>query len=421
MTRAHSTDKRRRKRGKGLSPSTDRADSAAAFTPTPTGAAETPAVTSQRLPSCVHRPPCPGCPLYGSSLTATPGWARLQALAASAGIPLQALSGPALGYRHRARLAVRGRPGAPQIGIFAQGSHHIIDIPGCRVHHPTINRVAKGVWRAMHTLGTPPYREQGHQGQVRYLQIAVNRAAQGAQLVVVDRGCEPEELSALMQVLVMELGPELHSLFWNSQPTVGNAILGPRMVQVHGQAALLEQLGGVTACFPPDAFAQANMPLFAEVVDHIHAQVPDGARVVEFYAGVGAIGLGLAVRSRVVVFNELASGSLRGLAMGRALLPKSAQERVQVRAGAAGECTDLLQGADVVIVDPPRKGLDPALLRALCQSPVSQLIYLSCGLPALLRETEALRTAGYRLRQLHAIDLFPNTEHVETLAQFASP
>jgi 23S rRNA (uracil1939-C5)-methyltransferase len=79
----------------------------------------------------------------------------------------------------------------------------------------------------------------------------------------------------------------------------------------------------------------------------------------------------------------------------------------------------LAQDGQVVIADPPRKGLDPALLQVLCARPPERFIYLSCGLPALLRDAQALVAGGaLRLRELIAYDLFPFTAHVETLARF---
>jgi tRNA/tmRNA/rRNA uracil-C5-methylase (TrmA/RlmC/RlmD family) len=91
-----------------------------------------------------------------------------------------------------------------------------------------------------------------------------------------------------------------------------------------------------------------------------------------------------------------------------------------VRAGPAAEQLDLLTGADAVIVDPPRSGLEPALLEALCAAPPERLVWVSCGLDAFLAQAAALlERSPLRLRSLEAYALFPFTEHVETLALFA--
>lgn len=370
------------------------------------------------LPPCNHRPPCPGCPRYGEPWTATPGLLQLQQLAADQQVTLETLVGDGHAYRYRSRLAIRGRVRSPKVGIFATGTHAIVDIPRCPVHHPTVNEVAKAVRAMIRAHGIDPYRERGHAGRLRYMQVAVERASGAAQVVLVDRGEDSAAVLAAMQTLPGALGDRLHSLFWNSQPSPGNTILGSRTEPVFGPPALCESLGDARVFFPPDAFGQANMPLFAQVVSRIQQWVPADQRIVEYYAGVGAIGLGLVSRSRRVTCNELSPGSLNGLAMGRQALPAAIRDRLHILPGAASACADASADADVVLVDPPRRGLDRELLQALCASPVPQLIYLSCGLPALLREVQDLLAAGYRLQHLCAIDLFPNTEHIETLVHF---
>ena len=334
---------------------------------------------------------------------------------------MQTLGGPALGYRHRARLAVRGRPGAPKIGVFQLGSHRIVDIPSCGVHHPSINRVARALKEVLREHRVPPYWESagpGRGGRVRYLQVAVGRADGRVQVVLVDNGETAAGVEPVLDGLVQRLGQTLYSLHWNGQTAVGNAILGARWATWHGPEALREVLGGAQVFFPPGAFAQANMPLFAQVVEHIHARIPVGARVAEFYAGTGALGLGLVQRGQVVVCNELGAGSLQGLHLGRAALPEEAQARLRVAEGAAEEYVGEIPGADVVVVDPPRKGLDEPVLRALCEQPRPLLVYLSCGLHTFLRDAQALLRSGYHVQDVWAIDLFPNTGHVETLAFF---
>ena len=125
---------------------------------------------------------------------------------------------------------------------------------------------------------------------------------------------------------------------------------------------------------------------------------------------------GLLSRVRAIRFNERHPAGLEGLALGLAARPAVERERARVFEGAAGERLDALEGADVVIVDPPRKGLDDALLERLRAAPPRRLIYLACGLPALERELPRLvRPGGLRCAGVEAFDFFPFTEHVETL------
>jgi tRNA/tmRNA/rRNA uracil-C5-methylase (TrmA/RlmC/RlmD family) len=198
-----------------------------------------------------------------------------------------------------------------------------------------------------------------------------------------------------------------------------NVILGPLWERLAGPEAVRETIGSASVCFPPGAFGQANLDLADRIVERIHGLVPPGARCVELYAGCGPIGLGLLARSRSFSFVESAPEAVRGLRMGLAERPPEERARALVLSGDAGAAADLLAEAEIVIADPPRSGIDEAALAALCADPPRRLLYLSCGLDSF--EVQAARLlAGGRLRlaELAAYDLFPNTEHVETLACF---
>jgi 23S rRNA (uracil1939-C5)-methyltransferase len=143
--------------------------------------------------------------------------------------------------------------------------------------------------------------------------------------------------------------------------------------------------------------------------------IPPRARIFEYYAGVGSIGLGLVARGHEVFFNELGPGSLHGLRRGLDEIV-AAERLVTVGEGRAGSFAESYTSEGVVIVDPPRKGLDPELLARLLAEPPRRLIYLSCGIDALLRESEALERSGnYHCTSLSGFSYFPFTDHVETL------
>jgi tRNA/tmRNA/rRNA uracil-C5-methylase (TrmA/RlmC/RlmD family) len=348
-----------------------------------------------------------------------PAARALDELARDAGLPPPArVEGERLGFRTRARLAVRGRAGAPKLGLFQAGTHRITDIPRCAIHHPRINEAAAAFKAALRASGLAPYVERGGRGLIRYLQVAVQRASGRVQLVIVTNADSPDEVLALARDVAGRLGPALLGLWWNGNPTLGNSILGPAWRLLAGEPLLREEVAGVPVFFPPGAFVQSHLELAEKLVARVREQVPDGARVAEFHAGTGSIGLGLLARCREVRMNELDPSGLEGLAAGLAAQPAERAARARVLPGRAGDCLGALPDADVVIVDPPRRGLDPELLDALASRPRGRLIYASCGLAAFHRECAMLRSAGWRLAALEAWALCPHTEHVETLARF---
>ena len=369
---------------------------------------------------CPHRPPCPGCPRFGEPGIAPAVRDALAALARAQRLPpLQVVEGPPTGYRHRARLAIRGRATSPKVGIFQEDSHRITDVPRCVVHHPLVNVVAAAVKRAVRRTGVTLYGDASHRGVLRYLQVVVERPTTTAQVVLVGNDETPDSLAATADAVRAELGPELHSLWWNGNTTTTNAILGPRWHRWAGPETTCETIGGARIFYPPGAFGQANLPLADRIVALVHGWVPRGARVLEMHAGVGAIGLGLVARGHEVVFNEVSRFSLVGLNLGIDALGSDARRRTAVRRGPAANHLGAIADTDVVICDPPRRGLEAPLLARLAAEPPERLILVSCDPTAFLIEARTLlQSRGLRLSALVPFALFPFTDHVETVALF---
>lgn len=371
-------------------------------------------------PPCPHRPPCPGCPRYGEPGIAPEARSTLAALAAAHGLPgVGEVDGAGQGFRLRARLAIRGRAGAPKIGMFQSGTHRVVAIPDCRVHHPLVNRVAADVRQALIDTGLSIYADGPHLGIARYLQVVVERATQRAQVVLVANSATLDPLTRCFEQLQDSLGPALHSLHFNAQCERTNAILGREFVRWCGEPTVVEHFGGGPIHYPPGAFGQNNLDVAGQIVDYVREQVPAGSRVTEFYAGVGAIGLSIVGRTSRLRLNEVSPASLEGLALGMEVLTPEQRTQVEVVPGPAGECGESADGADVVIVDPPRKGLDAALVQRLAAAPPARLIYVSCSLDSLRADIARLTGAGrLRLVKLQAFNLMPYTAHVETVACF---
>jgi 23S rRNA (uracil1939-C5)-methyltransferase len=175
--------------------------------------------------------------------------------------------------------------------------------------------------------------------------------------------------AALLDTLAERLGPKLHSLWWNGNPERTNVVLGSHFWRHSGRELVEERFGGASVFFPPAAFGQNNLDLFEAMLEEIHALVPPGRDVVELYAGCGAIGLGLVERSRSLSFNELGAASLAGLARGIEALGPERGSRARVIAGSAETAAAAIGPDSIVIVDPPRKGLESSLLASLSSSP----------------------------------------------------
>ena len=375
---------------------------------------------ARAYPPCPHRPPCSGCPRFGEPGIASTAHSTLVELARAHGLPeVAVISGQTAGFRHRARLAIRGRLGSPKIGMFQLGTHQIVHIPSCSVQHPLINRVASVVRRALVDARITSYSESAHLGLARYLQVVVERRSQSAQVVLVGNSESAEPFAALFDLIRERLGGELHSLWFNANREHTNTILGPDFQLICGPASVVEQFGGPEVHYPPGAFGQNNLEVAQTIIEHIRAEIPEGARIAEFYAGVGAIGLSMLARASEIRLNEVSPHSLHGLDLGLAQLDPADRARISVVPGSAGAAREAASGAQVVIADPPRKGLDPELTENLSEQAPERFIYVSCGLESFLKDTAQLTSRGkLRLSALTAFNLMPFTEHVETVAHF---
>lgn len=368
-------------------------------------------------PQCHYQPQCPGCPRFGLSGLPADGVEQLRQLAVLWGDNTEIEEHPCegRGHRLRARLSVRGRIGDIKAGIFEAKSHRLVAIPTCPVHHPSINTIVSQVVKLSNELGVVPYDERRHEGQLRAIQCAVIPQSGQVQLslLIAQQELTKVTVDRRLSELCLRLKEHTHSVFLATLPEKNNVLLGQNWLHMSGPPAMEDEVPGARVYYPPDAFGQANPTLHAQAVTKIHSFIESHSTVTEYYAGVGTIGLGLARAGCRVSFNEIGGGSIRGL---RHALAQLDAPPCTVLEGRAGAHCDAYAEDDTVIVDPPRKGLDVELLRRLARDPPRRLIYLSCGLNALLNEAGTLHQSGhYRMRQLSAWAYFPFTEHIESL------
>jgi 23S rRNA (uracil1939-C5)-methyltransferase len=370
------------------------------------------------IQACPHRPPCDGCPRFGAHGIARAARETLRDLARAHGlVEVAEYSGTLFGFRHRARLAIRGRRGAPKIGLFEADSHHVVHIPDCRVHHPLINEVAGVVRGALAAAQVTCYSDRAHLGLARHLQVVIERRSTTAQVVLVVNALTAEPLIECLELIRRRLGPRLHSLWLNFNTQPDNVILGGQFHHHCGPAAVIEEFGGAQVHYPPGAFGQSNPEIAEAIVSHIRDRIAPGARVTEFHAGVGAIGLSILERVSALTMNELSPASLAGLQMGMDQLAAAQRNLIKVIPGAAAAAGAAARDAELVIVDPPRKGLDPQLTQLLASQPPPQLIYVGCSLESLVRDVQQLLApGGLVLAELKAFNLMPFTQHVESVA-----
>lgn len=330
-------------------------------------------------------------------------------------------TGSTTGWRCRAKLAVRGCSQHPQIGLYKEGTHDVVDIPLCRVHHPQINRAVDVLKEWIASEAIPLYNETTGVGVLRYLQLVVERKTGRVQLslVINEKSLNPP-LQASLSKLWDRGAPALwHSLWVNFNETRHNVIFGSGWSLINGDSLLWEQFGGVSVCFQPSSFAQANLDLFELMLERLSAMIPSGSAVLEFYAGVGVIGLYLAKKCGRVICCEINPFAEKGFEMSRQRLDHDVSQKIEFHVGKSSDFVDKISEVDTIVVDPPRKGLEKQLLKALaeCSTP-KKLYYISCGWSSFQTDCNTLIENGWKLQNGEGYLFFPGSEQIEILALF---
>eukprot|EP00299_Pterocystis_sp_00344_P017397 c8714_g1_i1.p1 GENE.c8714_g1_i1~~c8714_g1_i1.p1 ORF type:complete len:522 (-),score=54.74 c8714_g1_i1:675-2240(-) len=354
--------------------------------------------------------------------------------------------GPSTGWRTHAKLAVRGVPGewtAPQIGLFEPGSHNVVLIPQCKAHHPSINAATHVIDSACRVVKVHGYHDETATGQLRYVVLSVCRSSGLVQCSLVWNSPSLEEAGPILVNLVETLKSKAtwHSIWVNlHNPSKHDCSIVARSVdswhRFFGPEAIEETLTRTAKLpftaetapklmFPPMVFRQANLDAFEAIVQRVREMVPEGSVVTEFYAGVGTIGLHLADRVRKLNCSDENPFNITCFNQSLATLPANLQSRLSYTTSAAGVAAARgdANNSKVLIVDPPRKGLDEEVLVALSRSQrdkvkVNRLIYVSCGFNALKRDMKQLLGdggGGWRLVLAEGFVLVPGANHLETL------
>lgn len=379
-------------------------------------------------PACAAWGPCGGCVLQHFDYGAQVAWKerRLRALirahATLGGVPVEPTvpSPRALGYRNKSKLvAGREAGGRLILGAYAPRSHHVVDLAGCAVVEPPLEQVAGVLRELLAARDVEPYDEASLQGILRH--VILRATAAGAVLATLVTSREAFPAGVELAAALCAARPEVAGVVQNINPTRGNAIYGGREVTLAGTATVEDRIGSVRLRVSSQAFLQANRYIAAAAYEAIVRGLAPraGDQVVDVYAGVGGIALTLAPHlgtdagagevlgieeHPAAVEDAAASARLNGVANARFVAGDAA-----VRLAEAGR-------ADLVVLNPPRKGCARAVLAAAVALDPRAIAYLSCAPDTLLRDLAILAELGYHTRAITPFDMLPHTPHLEALA-----
>ena len=322
-------------------------------------------------------------------------------------------------YRNKTALPVGGETGNPQIGYYAPRSHRIVDVEKCLIAKEQSDEVT-GVVRAwMVKFGIPPYNEATRKGVVRHVMSRVSRDGRVMAVVVAARAPLPHdrELTAMLRTGVKGLT----SVYLNVNRRGDNVILGGEMHLLYGEERLTDTLCGFEYRLSPLSFFQVN-PVQTEKLYRTalgFAKLTGTETVADLYCGAGTISLLLSRHARHVTGVEVVEAAI---ADARENARRAGVEKVDfVAAPAEEKLPEMVRGGlrpDVVVLDPPRKGCEEAVLRAILQAAPARVVYVSCDVATQARDGRILQAGGYRAVRCQSVDMFCQTAHVENVLLF---
>ena len=321
-------------------------------------------------------------------------------------------------YRNKAQYPVAQGEDGLTFGFYAAHSHRLIEAADCRLQPPEFATALAAVNDYARAVGLTAYDETAHTGLLRHVYLRQSAASGRLMVCLVLNGEALPAPERLIAALKDALGDGLETALINVNTADTNVVLSPDCRTLYGDGRLRDRLAGVEVALSPLSFYQVNHEMAERLYAYAAALAGEGTLLLDLYCGAGTIGLSMADRfSRVV---------------GVEVVPEAVEDARQNAASngignAEFLCADAAEAAarlereglrpDVVVVDPPRKGLSPDLPALIADKMAPErIVYVSCDPATLARDLAAFAAHGYAVREARGFNLFPRTAHVETVA-----
>ena len=324
------------------------------------------------------------------------------------------------GYRNKAQYPVASQKGRAYAGFYRAGTHQVVENKRCSILPEETDRVKDLVMDYVNRFRITVYDETTGKGLLRH--IYVRRGAVSGQILVclVVNGRKLPKVEALVQRLQTVPGFTTLVLSVNTKP--GNTILGQETIPLYGPGYIEDTLCGLTFRLSPRSFYQVNHHQAQRLYQAAIAQagITKEDLVLDLYCGVGTITLAMAGAAGKVIGVEVVEQAVQD-AKENAL--RNGIGNAEFFCGDAGQAALALEAKgirpDVVVVDPPRKGLNADTIEALSRMSPRRIVYVSCDPATLARDVALLKQRGYALQSAQAADLFPRCAHVESIVCLA--
>lgn len=323
---------------------------------------------------------------------------------------------PSLFYRNKIQFPCVNGPDGLQLGLYALSSHDLVDVPTCFVHHRLGEEVYQVVRKLLLESSLKAYDPKTKIGSLRHLLIKSAVQTQEVLVVLVTQQPPDPELRRVSQA-IRSLCPQVQGVVHNLQDQVSNVILGKTFTVLEGKETIEEELCGYRFQISAASFFQTN-PKQAEKLYQqalAFAELKGNETVLDAYCGVGTLSLIFARKAKEVIGVEWVAEAVQNA---QENAKRNGIQNVSFFCALSEELIQTVPKADVIVLNPPRKGCDSSFLKGIARLAPKKIIYISCHPDSLARDVAQLvHLFGYQVSALQPVDLFPHTSHVECVVQ----
>ena len=322
-------------------------------------------------------------------------------------------------YRNKAQVPIGENEGGLIGGFYQQRSHQIIDMKACIIQQEKNDEVVKEVKEICNINGVRAYDEQKHKGELRHIMARYGLKSGEVMVVLVTRTNELTGKKKIIEEIVKRI-PGVKSIVQNINSKKTNVIFGDETKVLWGEEVIYDSIGDIKFAISARSFYQVNPEQTKVLYDKAleYADLTGEENVIDAYCGIGTISLFLAQKARKVYGVEIVPEAIEDAKKNAELNGISNVEF------AVGEAETVIPEwyengvvADVLVVDPPRKGCDDKLLQTIINMKPKKVVYVSCNPATLARDLRVLEDGGYQTVEVQPVDMFPQTMHVECVAQ----
>ena len=325
-------------------------------------------------------------------------------------------------YRNKVQLPIGLINGEVKIGFFAPRSHDIIDMESCLIQDEIGDKVVKLTREWIEKFNIRPYNVDGEydeKGIVRHIMIRRGFTTNEVMVVLVTNGEKLPHKEEFVDLMVKNI-PGIKSVIQNINSKKTNVILGLESKTLWGEDTISDYIGDFRFNISPLSFFQVNPTqtevLYGKALEY--ANLTGNEEVFDAYCGTGTITLFLSQKAKKVYGVEIIPQAIDNAWINA---KENKVDNVEFFVGESEVVIpDLINKgvkADVVVVDPPRKGCDKKLLDAITNIDAKKIVYVSCDPSTLGRDLQVLEENGYKTLEVQPVDMFPNTSHVENVAK----